>query len=284
MWGSEEVDYAMSGGLQIINFICHKDSASIEQMMSDIKTPLVLDYSSDVWQSEVMKTIDESLIRFSEAWGRPYGFTQEQDGAIIQNLFPIKKNENEQISSSSRITLEMHTETAFHPWRPQYVILLCVRGDDRAGTTYAMLDDIVQYLDKETIDILHEPVFTTTLDRSFQNPNQPDAVVTTPIFFNNATSMTYDRVLMKPKTNYAHTALLNLSKAIEASKNVFHLSTGQVAIIENWKVVHGRTPFTPRYDGNDRWLKRVMVRRSMPPKFDIQEIRNTDHYIVTTTF
>lgn len=279
MWGSE-----VSGGLQIIDFICHKDAPSIEHLMSEINTPLTLDYSSDIWQSENMQIIDKSLIRFCEAWGRPYGFIQEQDGAIIQNLFPIKKNENEQISSSSRITLEMHTETAFHPWRPQYVVLLCVRGDDRAGTTYAILDEIVDLLDEETIQILHEPVFTTTLDKSFQNPRQPDAVVTTPILFNNASSMTYDRVLMKPKTEHADIALQKLSQAIETSKKVFHLSTGQIAIIENWKVVHGRTPFTPRYDGNDRWLKRVMVRRSMPPKFDIQEIAGTEHYVVTTTF
>jgi alpha-ketoglutarate-dependent taurine dioxygenase len=274
----------MGGGLQILNFICHKDAPSISQLMADIETPSVLDYSSDLWKSDTLKLIDESLIRFCEAWGRPYGFIQEQNGAIIQNLFPIKSNENEQISSSSKITLEMHTETAFHPWRPQYVILLCLRGDDRAGTTYAVLDDIVQLLDKETIDILHEPVFTTTLDKSFQNPNQPDAVVTTPILFNNATSMTYDRVLMKPVNTYADAALTELSRAIEMSKQIFHLSSGQIAIIENWKVVHGRTPFTPRYDGRDRWLKRVMVRRSMPPQFEIQDVPETDHYVVTTTF
>jgi L-asparagine oxygenase len=274
----------VSGGLQIINFICHKDAPSIEHLMSGISTPPTLDYLSDIWKSNNMQIIDKSLIRFCEAWGRPYGFIQEQDGAIIQNLFPIKKNENEQISSSSLTTLEMHTETAFHPWRPQYVVLLCVRGDDRAGTTYAILDDIIDLLDDETIRILHEPVFTTTLDKSFQNPNQPDAVVTTPILFNNASSMTYDRVLMKPKNDYADNALQNLSKAIEVSKKVFHLSTGQVAIIENWKIVHGRTPFTPRYDGNDRWLKRVMVRRSMPPMFDIRQANNAEHYVVTTTF
>jgi L-asparagine oxygenase len=89
---------------------------------------------------------------------------------------------------------------------------------------------------------------------------------------------------MKPVNKYAEAALAELSRAIEMSKQVFHLSSGQIAIIENWKVVHGRTPFTPRYDGNDRWLKRVMVRRSMPPKFEIQDVLGTDHYVVTTTF
>jgi hypothetical protein len=121
-------------------------------------------------------------------------------------------------------------------------------------------------LDKETIEILHQPVFTTTLDKSFQNPNQPDAVVSTPILFNNATSMTYDRVLMKPKTDDADIALRSLSKAIEEAKQVFKLSAGEVAIIENWKVVHG------------------MVRNAMPPARDVEVIDDDGTYVVTTRF
>ena len=178
----------------------------------------------------------------------------------------------------------MHTETAFHPWRPQFIILLCLRGDDRAGTTYAVLDEIVQYLDAPVIETLHKPLFTTTLDKSFQNPNQPDAVITTPILFNNGTSMTYDRVLMRPTTGEAEVALQKLSQAIEMVKKVFTLSAGEVAIIENWKVVHGRTPFVPKYDGTDRWLKRVMVRSSIPPNRDIEVVGDDGTYIVTTRF
>jgi len=274
----------MGAGLQIIDFKCNKDSPSIEDLMRGIKTPTLLEYGTKFWDSENLRLIDSSLIRFCEAWGKPYGFIQEQDGAIVQNLFPIKKNEAEQISSSSLTTLEMHTETAFHPWRPQYVILLCVRGDERAETTYAILDDILYGLDQETIEILHQPMFTTTLDKSFQNPGQPDSLIRTAILFNNASSMTYDRVLMNGLNKDASRALTVFSEAIENCKQTFLLSTGNIAIIENWKVVHGRTPFVPKYDGTDRWLKRVMVRRSMPLQFDIQQITGKDHYVVKTTF
>lgn len=272
----------MSGGVQVLEFRCSGDSLSVKELVKNTKTPNSLE--SIPSNSVNLKFIDESLLRFASAWGRPYGFIQEQSGAIIQNLFPIKRNEAEQISSSSLATLEMHTETAFHPWRPQHIVLLCIRGDDNAGTTYATLEDILLNLDRETIEVLHEPLFTTTLDKSFQNPNQSDAVVVTPILFNNASSMTYDRVLMKPKTDHAGTALKKLSKAIEESKQVFKLSAGQIAIIENWKVVHGRTPFVPRYDGTDRWLKRVMVRNSMPPARDVQNVGDDGTYMVTMSF
>ena len=54
--------------------------------------------------------------------------------------------EFDQISSSSKVELEMHTETAFHPYMPNYVLLLCMRGDITAETTYSLLEDILENL------------------------------------------------------------------------------------------------------------------------------------------
>jgi len=41
------------------------------------------------------------------------------------------------------------------------------------------------------------------------------------------------------------------------------LRPGDVAFLDNYRVVHGREPFTPRYDGHDRWLKRVNLIRDI---------------------
>jgi len=41
------------------------------------------------------------------------------------------------------------------------------------------------------------------------------------------------------------------------------LSDGDVLVIDNDRAVHGRTPFVPRYDGTDRWLKRALVVREL---------------------
>jgi hypothetical protein len=38
------------------------------------------------------------------------------------------------------------------------------------------------------------------------------------------------------------------------------LRPGQLLLIDNDVAVHGRAPFTARYDGTDRWLKRVNIR------------------------
>lgn len=47
------------------------------------------------------------------------------------------------------------------------------------------------------------------------------------------------------------------------------LDPGEVLVVDNDLVVHGRVPFQARYDGTDRWLKRSSVRakgrRTRPP-------------------
>ena len=41
------------------------------------------------------------------------------------------------------------------------------------------------------------------------------------------------------------------------------LRPGDVLFIDNYRVVHGRKPFKARYDGTDRWLKRIGVTRDL---------------------
>jgi len=49
-------------------------------------------------------------------------------------------------------------------------------------------------------------------------------------------------------------------------------------VIDNRRTVHGRLPFNPRYDGYDRWVKRLMVISELPPDSE------RDGFIVTTEF
>ena len=87
---------------------------------------------------------DEAILFYAKRYGHPVGYLQEQDGKIVQNIFPIKKSAENQISSSSKAALELHTEAAFHPHLPDYLLLLCLRGDENAGTTYALLSDVLK--------------------------------------------------------------------------------------------------------------------------------------------
>ena len=247
-------------------------------LLGSTPTPSSLDFEPTSGLAE----IDHHLIECARAWGRPFGYWQEQGGSVVQNIFPIRKTENDQISSSSKTELEMHTETAFHPWLPQYVFLLCLRGDENAGTTFVDLDDLLVHLSTQEIQLLHEPVFETSIDSSFLSVQQQNANIKMPVLFNNGSSIRYDRNLMTSTDPEAQQVLKRIAEIVDVLKVTIVLRAGDLAVIHNWRTIHGRTPFSPRYDGTDRWLKRVLVRRSMPPARDIDMNEEADIYVVNT--
>jgi enduracididine beta-hydroxylase len=52
-------------------------------------------------------------------------------------------------------------------------------------------------------------------------------------------------------------------KAIDEQMTDTVLQAGDVLILDNYRVVHGRKPFSAKFDGADRWLKRLNVTRDL---------------------
>ena len=96
------------------------------------------------------------FLKYAQKFGHPVSYVQEQKGQLVQNIVPVHKTETQQISTSSKVELALHTETAFHPYKPDYVLLLCLRGDPNAVTTYANVEDIFKKLDLWVIATLQK--------------------------------------------------------------------------------------------------------------------------------
>ena len=230
------------------------------------------------------------LREYGSILGYPVSYVQEQNGRLIQNLVPVHKTEYQQISTSSKVELEMHTESSFHPFRPSYVLLLCLRGDEAVATTYADDFDIVPKLSNEAISILQKKWFTTQIDQSFRSDGQPDVHIHTPILEKTNTDwmvwkITYDSWFMKAvgdgsdeSRSQAERALQEMRDAVNSSTKEVVLKTGDLLVINNDCTVHGRKPFQPRYDGTDRWVQRMLAIREMPPSEHI------DGHMITTKF
>jgi hypothetical protein len=230
-------------------------------------TPISLDVDSGLFTD-----CDEKLLQYASSIGQPIGYQQEQKGSLVQNIFPIQKTETMQISSSSKVELGLHTETAFHPYKPDIVALLCVRGDPTGITTISEVKDVVSKLDPYLIDELCKPNFTTSLDPSFMLDGQQDSTVPISVLSkkNNEWHLVYDETLVVGKTKEANHALFHLKAAIRGSVVDYILDTGDLMLINNNLAVHGRKPFVARYDGTDRWLKRVLIRTESTPSSDIE--------------
>lgn len=236
---------------------CLWAKSSLPAWWDDLDTPVDLDDHKSI---DASYPIDDWLVQFCGQFGNVFGFASEQNGRLVQNLFPIKKNSTEQISSSSKATLEVHTETAFRDDRADLVALFCVRDDQEAGTTLASISSIVSQLDAETIALLHGDNFVIGVDESFLRGGEQNQIKTTPVLFNNSQSMTYDRILMSGTSDSSQKALDMFSQAIDAAKKTIYLKTGDILVFNNHTTVHGRTPFEAKYNGRDRWLKRAMIR------------------------
>jgi len=61
----------------------------------------------------------------------------------------------------------------------------------------------------------------------------------------------------------AQAALEELRRAAEKVAMTIFLEAGDLLLIDNHHAFHGRTPFTARWDGQDRWLLRTSTTRDL---------------------
>jgi len=238
--------------------------------------------------SSYLDGIREQLMSYASEHGLfPVSYKQEQKGKLIQNILPIKKTETQQISTSSGVELGLHTELAFHPYRPSAVFLLCLRGDSTAVTTYAYVDDIVKHIQPISLAILTRLWYVTTLDDSFRTGGEEDMELYCSILreindgvtgSNSLYEITFDEVLMRGTNKQADEAINELKAAIKLCVKEIVLKTGDLLILNNKTTIHGRRPFQARYDGTDRWVQRMLAVYTLPP------VNQLDGHVITTPF
>lgn len=219
------------------------------------------------------RTSTESLFLLfcSALLGDVIGWSTQQNGKIVHDIVPSRGDEHKQVGSSSLTKLWWHTEEAFHPCRCDYLGLLCLRNNVGAATTYASVKSL--QLTEDIKHILFNAKYSIYPDSShlkadcdgiFQMAKNP---VRFPILlgdFNNP-YLCIDPFYMdeiKDETEEDR-ALQKIVTEIENSLQRIVLEPGDILFLDNYRVVHGRDPYVARYDGTDRWLKRVNVARDL---------------------
>lgn len=62
-----------------------------------------------------------------------------------------------------------------------------------------------------------------------------------------------------PGNEYAENVLTKVISQLDAAQTDVVIHSGDLAIVNNHKAVHGRKSYSPRFDGTDRWLKKISV-------------------------
>ncbi len=223
---------------------------------------------------------EAAMLLVGSLLGDPVGWATQQDGRLVHHVLPIREHEHAQLGSGSLELLWWHNEDAFHPLRPDYVILMCLRNPDRVATTYGSLADVK--LSPPQIDKLFEPHFTIKPDNSHQpdargdneyasdgydaiaRMNQaPDKIS---VFYGDRSSpyLRLDPYFMDRVADpAAQDALDTLVREMDRTLLDLVLEPGDICILDNHRAVHGRRPFQARFDGTDRWLERILISRDL---------------------
>ena len=208
-----------------------------------------------------------TLLTVARRLGQPVGYEPEHGGDLVQNIVPTKAAADRQVSTSSNVDLMFHTEAAFHPYRPRYLLLLCLRGDAAAHTTLSSIVEVLPQLPADVVDVLFEARFRTAVDESYLHGRRnvlgaPMAVLTGD---RARPSMVFDADLMVGTDRQADDALRALGAATAANHTSVALTAGDLLVVDNTVAVHGRSPFEARFDGTDRWVQRTFVVGDLAP-------------------
>lgn len=260
----------LSARLNILNFKKHGNDHGyllIRRLEKDPllpKTPVfgVEARNRDTFYSETWLSIVANLL------GEPFSYIQEGEGHLFHNVRPIKKNEDKLSSESSGILLDFHTETAFHPFVPDFLMLFCLRCDrhKEAQTIVSSNRHFLKHLNEQTIQVLRKKQFKTGIDYSFGNleAERANGPVLAVLYGSDSDPLvTFDPDLMQGLNTEAEEALHAIKQAVDKTSEGILLEPGDLVIIDNRRAVHGRNQFKAYYDGYDRWLQRTYVSRNL---------------------
>ena len=200
------------------------------------------------------------------ACGHLVGYRGESAGRICQAIVPVRKDAAEQASTGA-VDLLNHTEQAFNMrTRPDFILLSALRGDPDAATYFMTAKTIVDELPTWIVRKLSEPVFWCTVDASFVRsgvPNEPRGPFAVLAGSETDPVLTFDDDLVFTESD-SHRAALDAVRRLWAQKrSSVVLAPGETLIIDNSRVIHGRSEYYPKYDGGDRWLVRQQVLASL---------------------
>jgi Fe(II)/alpha-ketoglutarate-dependent arginine beta-hydroxylase len=244
--------------------------------------PTPLDYT-DTPEGAESDRAAALLLLTGSLLGAPFSYLTQQRGRLVLDVFPVRGHETSQLGSSSTVNLEWHNEDAFHQLRADWIMLFCLRNHDQVPTTFLPIQDVP--LDDETTRVLFEDRFVVLPDESHTAAfNQATTGVDedswverafaqvaemnssprrTPVLTGDpdAPFVRLDPAFMERDLGdeTAEKALDQVIHAIDDRLRDVVLAPGELLVIDNKRAVHGRRPFEARYDGNDRWLRRINI-------------------------
>jgi len=199
--------------------------------------------------------------------GQPVAFPREKKGELVANLVPLPDQGHSVSNAGYLVPLDLHSDLVhLGANTPAFVLLLCLRGDPHgeAKTFHVDARDVLARLNPEELEVLRTPRFRIELPASFaadgeERLSPPMPVVTGPAFAPQ----------LNGELNSTHALDQSADRALRALRAACYqpgvarpldLRDGDCLILRNRAALHGRSTYSPQFEGDDRrWLQRLYV-------------------------
>lgn len=201
------------------------------------------------------------LLLLGRLLGNPFSFDGWDANFLIHNKYPIRAHREAQFGSNA-VEFGLHSETPFRDFSPDHIGLLCLRGDPRgeAVTRLGDLGGVIAGLAPVDREALREPAYAFPTDNPAIVVGGRGLTAPMPIIRRTAEGMRFEYAQgAVGVTRSAEAALARLEAGLAEACRDVRLEAGDLLLIDNRHMVHGRSAFEPAYDGRDRWLQRLLL-------------------------
>lgn len=194
----------------------------------------------------------------------PYINEDEKSGTVIQNVIPIPGKEREISGSGSLLQFNWHTENVHEEHPAEFLMLLCLRGDKNAFTSFMMVEDIISGLDEQFLHSLLTTKFLMKTGPSYHNEKVCLRSILTHEKHGGYTVVyNSDMARCCPQDDHGKKLYLDFQSYLECSVPSYAISLepGEAVIIKNREALHKRDGFViSTTDEERRWLQRVYLK------------------------
>ena len=197
--------------------------------------------------------------------GDEFGYAMEKKGSLVHNIYPTSQGATTQSNASFKVELSLHTENAFHPIRPDWVVLYCIRTPAEApATRLVVLDEVLVQLTDDEIDVLRQERFDFRVVNSHRAEGEADiALRVAPLTGSPRRPAIRWHETLEAVDDVAERTAKTFTAAARRVTRHIKLQEGDLLAFANECCMHGRDRFPAALDGTDRWLLRGYALRDL---------------------
>ncbi|CAM6089151.1 unnamed protein product [Calypogeia fissa] len=214
---------------------------------------------SETWLMGISRIVGQVFI-----FGFP-GSTRPGMGMLVRDIYSTPEQVDDVSAEGSKELLDFHVDYAqlCAAKFPNVLVFMGVRGDrNKEGKTLLCNHrKLYQMLDPKDIEVLRTETLTWDVGMAHFSNHVIKGSETNPqinLFEENISAAGgFDKAVKgSPEARAAYRRVKEIAATL--AEGVW-LDSGDVLLLNQKKVSHGRSPYHAKYDGNDRWLQRTLV-------------------------